>query len=270
MIASDILYPVLTIAGLGLFFGLGLGLAGKFLKVEEDPKIEQIRELLPGANCGGCGFAGCDAFASAIAEGKAEPLGCPVGGAVLAKELGEIMGVEVDVVEKLAAYIKCGGDCENSTFRYNYYGIEDCHAVQMLAGGGSKSCVFGCLGHGSCVQACKFKAIYLINGIAVVDNEKCTACGMCVSTCPRKLIELIPYKSEVRVACNSTDKGKIVKQNCTVGCIGCKLCEKACVYGAVHVENDLSRIDYEKCVLCGACVKNCPTKTIVMVEEIKK
>ncbi len=264
---EGILYPVLTIGGLGLIFGIILGIAGKFLAVKEDPKIGLIREALPGANCGGCGFAGCDAFAAAVVKGEADVSGCPVGGSACAMNIGEIMGVKVEAHERRTAYIKCDGDCNKTLFRYDYKGINDCTAVQMLAGGGSKSCKFGCLGNGSCVRACQFGAINIVDGIAQIDPEKCTECGMCVKTCPRSLIELVPVSKAVRVGCNSLDNGKFVRANCKVGCISCKMCEKACEFDAIHVENQLAKVDYDKCTLCGACVAKCPTNAIKIVKK---
>lgn len=265
MIASEILYPVLSIGGLGLAFGLALGYAGKIFKVEENSKKAEIRDVLPGANCGGCGYAGCDAFAGAVADGSASANGCPVGGESCAFKIADIMGVKIEAKERHVAFVKCGGTFSDAVFRYDYRGLADCKAVSMLAGGGSKQCQYGCLGSGSCVRACRFDALSIVDGIAVVDPEKCTACGMCVPKCPRSLIELVPYSAEYRVGCNSLDIGKTVRLNCKVGCISCKMCEKACAYDAVHVENALARIDYDKCTHCGECEKKCPMKCIKLV-----
>ncbi len=262
---TDILYPVASIGGLGLVFGLALGYAGKIFKVEEDPRIGDVRACLPGANCGGCGFPGCDGFAQAVVAGSAPVNGCPVGGTKCAQAVGAVMGVAVEAKEKYVAYVKCAGNFTDAIFRYDYYGIADCRAVSMLAGGGSKQCAYGCLGSGSCVRACGFDALSLIDGIAKVDPEKCTACGMCVPKCPRKLIELVPYSADYRVGCNSLDHGKTVRANCKVGCISCKMCEKACNYDAVHVTNNLAKIDYDKCVRCGECERKCPTHCIKLI-----
>lgn len=262
---SSILYSVATISGMGLIFGLGLGYAGKIFAVKEDENIGLIRNALPGANCGGCGFSGCDALAAAIAKGEAKPNACPVGGAKCTQEIADILGTEAEISAKVASFIKCGGSLSKSTFRYDYFGLDDCRAVSMLAGGGSKACAFGCLGNGSCLRACEFDAITIVDGIAVVDNDKCTACGMCIATCPRKLLELVPYDSKVRVSCNSHESGKVVRTLCTVGCIACKMCTRACKYDAIHVVDNLAHVDYDKCVQCGECVKKCPTKVIQII-----
>lgn len=265
---ATVLYPVLSIGGLGLVFGLGLGYASIKFKVFEDPKIPLVRDLLPGANCGGCGFAGCDAFAGAVVDGSAKPSGCPVGGGELAGKIADILGVEAGSVEKSIAFVKCSGSCDKASNKYEYYGVEDCNIAMQLAGG-SKTCGYGCMGNGSCVKACKFDAIHIVDGLAVVDKEKCVACGACVDVCPKKLIDIIPYRCEVAVMCNSLDNGKVVKAGCSVGCIGCKICEKACGADAVHVENFLAKVDYEKCTMCYECTKKCPTKAISgKVEEV--
>lgn len=259
---TSILYPILSISGMGLLFGIALGFAGRIFYVEEDPKIGEVRDALPGANCGGCGFAGCDAFAVAVAVGDAPVNGCPVGGDAVAEKVADIMGVKAEASIKKAAYIKCVGNCEKAVYKYNYFGMDDCKAVNQLAGNGAKACGMGCIGNGTCVKACPYNAIRIVDGIAEVDSNKCTACGICVSTCPRQLIEIIPIEKKVRVGCNSLDSGKVVRQICSVGCIGCKICEKACDFDAIHVNNFLAKVDYDKCTLCGECVKKCPTKVI--------
>ncbi len=259
---NNIILPMVSLGGMGLLFGLGLGYAGIKFKVEEDPRFAPIRDALPGANCGGCGFVGCDAFAKAVLAGEAKPNGCPVGGANSTIKISEVLGVVPEIKEREVAFVKCAGNENKSTFRYEYFGLDDCNAAQQLAGGGSKSCTFGCLGGGSCVRACQFGAISIEEGIALVDKEKCTACGKCAAACPRALIELVPYSSEVKVACNSTDNGKVVRSHCTVGCIGCKLCTKACGVAAIAVDNNLAKVAYDKCTQCGDCAKKCPMKTI--------
>jgi len=258
---TSILYPVLTIGGLGVVFGVGLGFAAIKFHVEQNPKIGEVRECLPGANCGGCGFTGCDALAAAIVEGKAKPNSCPIGGAAAAEKIAAVMGVTAEAVEKKVAFVKCKGDCDKANSKYNYYGVSDCRIENALAGG-KKSCSYGCLGDGNCVRVCNFDAISIVNGVAVVDKEKCTSCGQCVAACPKKLIELVPYSKKVRVACNSNEMPKAVKTNCSVGCLGCKICEKNCKFDAVHVTNFLAKVDYDKCTQCGVCTEKCPTKAI--------
>mgnify|MGYP001238749167 CR=1 FL=1 len=258
----NIVNPILSIGGLGVVFGAGLGIAGEVFKVEEDPKIGEILEALPGANCGGCGFPGCGGLATAIACGNAPVNGCPVGGAACAEKIGAIMGVEASASDPIAAFVKCGGTCEKAKDKYEYFGIDDCNMAVQLAGGGGKSCTYGCLGLGSCVKACAFDAIHIVDGIAVVDKDKCVACGKCVSACPKHIIELLPAKKKVKVQCSSKDIGKNVMQVCSVGCIACKICEKNCPFDAIHVIDNLAVIDYDKCKSCGICANKCPKNVI--------
>ncbi len=258
-----IIYSILVIGGIGLIFGLILSYAGEKLKVEVDPKIEEINDALPGANCAGCGYTGCMAFAEAVVEGKVSPSGCPVGGDDTTNSISEILGVEANSSDKQIAFVKCGGTCEKAKDKYKYYGMEDCYAASILAGGTKKGCTYGCMGLGSCVKKCNFDAIHVVDGIAVVDTEKCVGCKACVVACPVQLIDMVPEKIKVHVNCNSNDKGKAVKENCEVGCIGCKLCEKKCPFDAIHVNDFLAKVDYDKCKNCGMCIKACPTDTII-------
>ncbi|NLK26749.1 MAG: RnfABCDGE type electron transport complex subunit B [Clostridiales bacterium] len=251
-----------VVSGTGLLIGLFLGLASKKLEVKVDEKEIQVRELLPGANCGGCGYAGCDACAKAIVEGEAAANVCPVASADIHTAIGKLMGQEVAATDRKAAFVKCVGSCEKTKINYQYYGVQDCKAAATVPGNASKKCGFGCMGLGSCVKVCAFDAIHIVDGVAYVDKEKCTGCSKCVVECPNNLIELVPVKSKTIVACSSLDKGKDVKSYCTIGCIGCKLCVKNCEYDAIHVENNLAKIDYSKCTNCGKCAAVCPTKVI--------
>lgn len=262
---TNILYSALSIGGLGLAFGLGLGIASKKFAIEINPLISEVREALPSANCGACGYAGCDAFAKAVVSGSAKTNGCPVGGASCAEEVASIMGVKVaDNLVATTAFVKCHGTCDKAKEKYEYYGVSDCTAASQLQGGGSKACTFGCLGFGSCVRACMFDAIHVVDGVAIVDEDKCTSCGMCVIACPKDIIEIMPTASKVRVNCNSEEKGKDTMKACSVGCIGCRKCSKACEYDAFTFVNGLAKIDYDKCVQCGACVEVCPTNAITL------
>ena len=262
MTITAIILAAVVVGGTGLFIGVFLGIAGKKFAVEVDEREEAILGVLPGNNCGGCGYAGCSGLAAAIAKGEAPVGQCPVGGDPVAAKVSEIMGVKVEAGVKKVAFVKCAGTCDKANTDYDYTGVEDCVAMSFVPGGGPKSCNYGCLGFGSCVKACPFGAIQIIDGIAVVDKELCKACGKCVAVCPRHLIEIIPYKSNYTVNCSSNDKGKDVMSACSVGCIGCMLCTKQCEFGAITVENNIAHIDYSKCTGCGKCAEKCPKKII--------
>ena len=248
---------------IGLLIGLFLGLAAKKLEVPVDEIEAKVRELLPGANCGGCGYAGCDACAKAIAIGEAAADVCPVASSDIHAEIAAVMGSNIEASERMVAYVNCAGTCDKAKSNSTYYGPKDCKLAAGVGGNGSKACSYGCIGFGSCVKVCAFDAIHVIDGIAVVDKEKCTGCTMCSAECPIDIIEMIPKKARTQVTCSSNDKGKDVKTVCSIGCIGCKLCVKACEYDAIHVDDNLAKVDYSKCVNCGACVKVCPVKVIM-------
>ncbi|MGI6069965.1 MAG: RnfABCDGE type electron transport complex subunit B [Blautia sp.] len=260
---TAIIIATAVVAGTGLFIGIFLGVAGKKFAVEVDEKEVAVREALPGNNCGGCGYPGCDGLAAAIAKGEAPCNACPVGGAPVGNIIAGIMGQEVVEAARQVAFVKCGGDCEKTKVNYEYTGTDDCEMMAFVPGSGDKKCAYGCLGYGSCVKACPFDAIHIINGIAVVDKEACKACGKCVAKCPRHLIKLVPYEQTTFVACSSNAKGKAVTESCEIGCIGCKKCEKACPNGAVTVTDFCAHIDYEKCTNCGACKEACPRGVIL-------
>jgi len=259
---ESIILAVLIVGLIGLAFGLLLAYAAVIFKVEVDERIDQITEILPGANCGACGYAGCGAYAKAVVEDDAPVNACSVGKDKVADTIGQIMGKAAEKKVPLTARVLCGGDCDQAKQKYEYYGVADCNAANKLAGG-AKACNNGCLGLGTCVSACQFDAIHIENGIAVVDEEKCTACGMCKKVCPKNVIEIMPKDKKVFVKCNSKKSGKEVNAVCKVGCIGCKICEKNCPLEAITVTDNLAKIDYEKCKSCGLCVDKCPKKAIV-------
>lgn len=259
---NSILFPVISIGGLGVVFGAVLGIAAQVFHVEEDPRVTAVMDCLPGANCGGCGFPGCAGCASAIVAGTAPVNACPVGGPTAAAAIGEVMGVAAGSMEPTTAFVKCNGSCGNAKNNYNYEGITDCVMASQLAGGSAKACSYGCMGLGSCVKACAFDAIHIVDGVAVVDKEKCVSCGKCAKVCPKHLIEIVPAKFKYNVTCSSKDAGKVTMGNCSVGCIGCKICEKNCKFEAIKVVDGVAVIDYSLCKNCGLCAQKCPKGVI--------
>jgi Na+-translocating ferredoxin:NAD+ oxidoreductase RNF subunit RnfB len=253
--------PALLFGGIGCLLGVILALANRFFEVKKDPRIDRILEVLPGANCGGCGRSGCAALAADIAAGKASPDSCTVGGPDVAEEIGKIMGVEVKAPMRMRAQVMCSGTSEFAKKKYVYQGARDCIAAVRM-GGGDKLCANGCIGLGTCVATCRFGAISVIRGVAVVDYKKCEGCGSCVRACPKQIIRLIPYDSAHWVGCMSVEKGSVVRKQCDVGCISCRKCEKNCPAEAIKVVNFVARIDYTKCIGCGVCVDNCPRRII--------
>ena len=259
---SGIIIATALVGGTGLLLGLFLGFSDRFFHVEVDEKKAAVREALPGNNCGGCGFAGCDACAGAIASGEAPVNACPVGGDAAAAKIAEILGKEVEKTKRMTAFVRCAGTCGKSKQNYDYCGVKDCEMLAFVPSGGPKACHGGCLGFGNCVKACTFGAIQVIDGVAVVDREKCRGCGQCALHCPKHLIEMLPYEQKTAVVCSSREKGKAVMAACEAGCIGCKKCERTCPQSAIRVEESLAHIDPEKCTGCGACIEACPRNII--------
>ncbi len=257
----EIITAIAVVGAIGLVFGCMLALASLIFKVDKDTRVEMIEQVLPGANCGGCGYAGCTAYAEAVVAGDATVSCCSVGKDAVAKKLATIMGVKPEKVEPMVARVMCIGVCGIADNKYEYYGIKDCQATSKLSGG-AKTCPYGCLGLGSCVNACKFGALSIVEGVAVVDDEKCTACGMCIKACPKGIIEFVPLANKVWVPCENKDKGANTNKYCKAGCVACKMCEKVCPTEAIKIENNHARIDYEKCVSCGLCADKCPKKLI--------
>ena len=263
---SGIIIAAIVVGATGIGLGFFLTFMGKKFAVEVDDKEEKIRELLPGNNCGACGFPGCDGAATAIAKGDAAPNICPVGGPTVADQISEIVGSSAGAAEVKTAFVMCAGTCDKAKDIYDYDGVKSCLAASSAPGGGGKGCSFGCKGFGDCVAVCDFDAIHIVDGIAVVDRDKCVFCGACVKACPQRLIELIPVKRTAAVECNSRDMGKDVMAVCQAGCIGCRICEKECPIpdGAIHVDKNIAKVDYGKCVGCGKCAAKCPKKVIKM------
>lgn len=225
---ASILYAAAVIGIVGILAGILLGVASEKFKVKTDEKEIKVREALPGNNCGGCGYPGCDGLAAAIAKGEAKPDACPVGGEAVAKKIVEIVGGEIDSVRHVA-HVKCAGTCEKAKDAYDYVGPEDCQIAANAPGGGPKGCSFGCLGYGSCKRACQFDAISIVDGVAVVDKDKCKSCGQCVLACPRHIIEMVPEDAGAIVECNSKEFGKDVKAVC-----GAAVSAVVCARETVH------------------------------------
>ena len=258
------LVPILITCGIviaiSIVIGILLGVLSEKFKVVVDEREEKVRECLAGSNCGACGYAGCDAYAKAVVSEGAEPGLCS---AADNKKIGEIMGVSVTEGKKQVAYVRCSGTCLKTNANYNFNDTQDCRVAYLAPGHGSKKCPFGCCGFGTCASVCPYDAIRIVDGLAVVDHEKCRACGKCVIACPNHLIEIIPDDAKYIVRCSSHNKGKEVKSACEEGCIGCGLCMKVCETGAIEVINNLARIDQSKCIACGKCAERCPSKIII-------
>jgi electron transport complex protein RnfB len=255
------LAAILSLGAIGLLASLALGVAARKFAVEVDPRELAALEVLPGANCGACGFAGCAGYAKALAAGQVDLNLCPPGGADVVARLANILGVEAKESVREVAVVRCQGDNRKARLKYRYLGFEDCTAAQRIAGG-PKACPGGCLGLGSCFRVCPFDAIEITaDGLAVINREKCTGCRKCVAVCPRDVISMAPYASTVHVLCNSHDKGALTRKYCQVGCIGCHLCQKA-VPEAYRVDNFLAEVVYGKDAEAVEAIAKCPTRCI--------
>ncbi len=258
----QILIAILVLGIMGFIFAGLLGFAADYFRVEEDPRIGQVLAILPGANCGACGLAGCRDYSEKLVLGEAGPNACTAGGAKVAEAIAAVMGVQASAVDRKIAAVHCGAKLEQRQPKARYSGIETCFAVNMVDGGGL-ACTYGCLGRGDCCVSCPFDAIRMVEGLPVIDPEKCTACGNCVTACPRKIISIRPADFPVVVACSSRDAGAVVRKICPVGCIGCKICVKQ-VPDVFSVTDNLAAIDYAKAAIsCDAAIEKCPTKCIV-------
>ncbi len=264
---TDVIVSIVSMAGIGFVLSLILAIADKKLAVKEDPRVEEILEILPGANCGACGYAGCAAYASAIVSDNAPIDLCKPGGNKVLEKISKIMGVQSESVEPKVARVFCSGGEKETVKDKIYTGIKTCAAADMV--GGEKACTYSCLGYGDCVEACPFDAMYMNdNGLPVVILEKCTGCGECVRACPRGIMQLTSYDEVVHVFCSSMDKGAVVRKICTAGCIACKLCEKDDPTGAVKVIDNLARVDYSINKAPVDSIKRCPTKVIRIADPV--
>jgi Na+-translocating ferredoxin:NAD+ oxidoreductase RNF subunit RnfB len=258
-----VIWAIIILGALGLVFGVLLAIAGKVFAVEKDPKEEAVRAACSGANCGACGYPGCDGYAAAVVRGEAPVNACVPGGAEAANKIGEIMGVSAGAGEAYVAFVGCSGTCGHTKEKFNYEGLSSCLAATRLGGGsGTNVCAAGCMGFGDCAAACPFGAMSVVDGVAHVDREKCVGCMKCAEACPKKLIAKVPATSTDLVGCHSTDKGALVTKYCDYGCIGCSKCKKECPADAITIENNLAVIDQSKCVNCGHCSDICPRHCI--------
>lgn len=259
----EILIPIIVLLVTGVLCALLLTVSSSVFGVQEDERAQQLRDALPGANCGACGFSGCDGYAKALSEGKTLKTNlCVPGGDGTAKELASIMGLAPEDVVERVAYVACNGLCRPEEKKYDYDGLKTCRAANMSYSG-DNFCTFACLGYGDCIKVCPRDAISINeNGVARIDPIKCIGCGLCVKECPNGIIHLIRDTARVAVTCNNHYKGAQVRQYCKNGCIACEKCEKACPVGAITVKDNLATIDYDKCINCGACREACPVKCI--------
>lgn len=262
---STYLIPIIIFAVLGLAAGILLTAASKFFYVKTDERIEQINDSLPQANCGACGFAGCGDYANAIVKNNAPTNLCKPGGTEISLKISSILGTEAMKITPETAVVHCRGNCDAVTKRFDFDGIQSCSSAKRFYSG-EKSCSFGCLGYGDCVNVCDEHAIEIVNGVAEITGV-CIACGKCVKICPNSLISIKPVDKHIDVRCSSKDNGKITKQSCKNGCIGCKICEKKCLSEAIKVVDFHAIIDYNKCTGCGTCYNACPTGAITNCED---
>lgn len=256
--------PVLMFAVMGLVAGILLTVVSKLFEVKTDPRTEEVNEALPQINCGACGYSGCSDYAKAIVEKGAPTNLCRPGGAKVAAKVNDIMGGDASMeISKEIAIVRCSGDCDTEKYTFDFDGVQTCANAKRFYGG-MWGCKYGCIGLGDCVSVCPNGAVNVENGLAKVTAEKCVGCGLCADACPNNIIDMRPFGQAVDVMCSSHDMGKAVKAVCSSGCIGCKICEKQCEFDAIHVTDNLARIDYSKCTACGKCAAKCPVHVIHM------
>ncbi len=261
----DILIGFIVVTAIGLVAGVLLALASHFMNVPENETAKKIREVLPGVNCGACGYNGCDEYAKALAECGVSTNLCIPGADAVSQEISDILGVEFEDVKEKVAFVHCNGNCFATDSKAHYDGQMTCKAANLIYGGPGK-CTFGCLGCGDCARDCPVNAICMKDGIAHIDSRICIGCGMCVKICPKNIISLVPKLATVKVMCSGHDKGAVALKSCKNACISCKKCENTCPHGAIRVENNLAVIDYDLCTECKKCAEVCPTKCIKVTD----
>ena len=260
---NPIVTAILVLTLIGIACAVLLVLASKFMSVPVDERFPKIRECLPGANCGGCGYAGCDGYAEALVDGSEEKINkCIAGGNSVAEALASATGKAFEETEKKTAFVLCRGECSVTEKKVEFSGSKTCKSAKLIYGGDG-ACAYGCLGYGDCAAVCPEQAINIINGLAHINESRCMGCGMCEKTCPQKIIRVMPSEASPYAACSNKGKGAAVNKICSSGCIGCGLCAKKCPEGAITLTNNLPSIDTEKCIQCGACKEACPKKCIL-------
>ncbi len=264
---NPVLFAVILLGAIGLIAAVGLTVASKVFAVPVDEKAEAIRECLPGANCGACGFSGCDGYAAALSKGETTDTAlCAPGGNDVSKAIGELTGLAAGNVKPSAAVVLCQGHNVNAATKLEYQGVQSCRMAAQIFGG-PKECIYGCLGYGDCAEACPYDAISICDGVARINPHICRACKMCVKTCPNGLIEMMPLEEiKAAVLCKNHDKGAITRKECTAGCIGCMKCVKACESEAISIDRFCAKVDYEKCTGCGKCHEVCPVGSIDLID----
>lgn len=264
---SPIVFAVVLLGVIGLIAAVGLTVASKVFAVPVDEKAEAIRECLPGANCGACGYSGCDGYAAALSKGETTDTAlCAPGGNDVSKAIAEAAGLAAGEVKPMAAVVLCQGHNVNAATKLEYQGVMSCRMASQIFGG-PKECIYGCLGYGDCMAVCEYNAISICDGVARINPLMCKACKMCVKTCPKGLIEMLPlHETKAAVLCKNHDKGAVTRKECTIGCIGCMKCAKECEAGAITIDKFCAKVDYEKCTGCGKCHTVCPVGSIDLVD----
>ena len=267
---NTILYTVIVALSIAFILGVLLGLFKKIFHVNVDPKVQSVREVLSGANCGGCGMAGCDAFAGAVVKGSAPSDGCVAGGASCASKIAESLGKAGVEVKPKVAVIAFQGTAECAADKGIYNGVKTRKAVQLVMNG-TKKCAFGCIGFGDCVAECPFGALSMgKNGLPVIDYKKCVGCGKCAKACPKKLISVwnADTKGSIALCANHSDNKPQIRKDCSSGCFKCGMCARKCPEQCIDVSSGIPKVDYTKCTSCGECIKSCPDKVLVLFQDI--